>query len=155
MLITLRNLQRKISLIINNKVWPFTVISDLTSKLDQAEHERHIAVVNLENYMRRDIRSADFHFYDSFNERPVQIQVTTGYETIQSTYSNNYVNGTERAEGRVVVLQPYVTNYAWGIPFPNYKTQPEVATRYRELLADFTADIIRNRMLEETYNDSY
>lgn len=152
MSITLKQLKQKTKLFLNNYVWPFTAISDLKSKLDQAEYDRRIAVDDLVNYMRRDIRAADIQINGSFGGRPAEVKVFTGYEPPQITLHSGYSDSNIQAVTKVVVLDPLVINFVDYRPYPNFDTRDEPAEHYKRMLADHVSGFIYDRIMNGDHN---
>ncbi len=145
MLITLKQLKQQIKVLLNNRVWPFKVISDLKSDIDQAKYDHETVVNDLTNFMQREINNADVIFHPVNRHNRQQIVIHTG---IQTTELANSYNGTQDTE--VVYLDPYVYRFST-IPFPNYTTRPEIAEHYRSMLAEHVSNVVYEHIMKQGY----
>lgn len=145
MSITLQKLKHKLQIFLNNNIWPFTVISDTKSKLDQAQHDRQIAVDDLMNFMQREVHNGEVMFHVVDGRRPKQLVIHTGVQVNDRPTS---IGGHGHNEAEVIFLEPRIQYFAY-MPFPNYMTRAEIANQYQEMLADHVGRAVSDYIIEQ------
>jgi len=143
------NIQYKVKLWVYNHIWPFNRITDLESELEDAVHQRTLAVYRLEDYMRADISNMSIIRIAEVQRQSVRVTAYTGFNLATST--RDPYSDVENIE--VVTIMPNVRNLSFDKKsFPTYNTDSETLNHYAHMVANHISRAVWEDVVKEIKN---